>query len=92
MKEDKFRCIAVHAGRQARQVIVRARNEDELHRIKEAALKIASGETTVLRDQLYSLKVDNVSRLAVLNGDGSLQTSITERLRKENNTSITKVV
>ena len=92
MKKDKFQCIAVHAGRQARQVIVRARNEDELHRIKEAALKIAPGETTVLRDQLYSLKVDNVSRLAVLNGDGSLQTSITERLRKENNTSITKVV
>ena len=82
----------MHAERQARQVIVRARNEDELHRIKEAALKIASGETTVLRDQLYSLKVDNVSRLAVLNGDGSLQTSITERLRKENNTSITKVI
>ena len=92
MKEDKFRCVAVHTERQARWVIVRARNEDELHRIKEAALKIAPGETTVLRDQLYSLKVDNVSRLAVLNGDGSLQTSITERLRKENNTSITKVV
>ena len=91
-KKDKFQCVAVHAERQARQVIVRARNEDELHRIKEAALKIASGETTVLRDQLYSLKVDNVSRLAVLNGDGSLQTSITERLRKENNTSITKVI
>ena len=61
MKKDKFRCVAVHAGRQVRQVIVRARNEDELHRIKEAALKIALGEITVLRDQLYSLKVDNVS-------------------------------
>ena len=92
MKEDKFQCIAVHAGRQARQVIVRARNEDELHRIKEAALKIAPGETTVLRDQLYSLKIDNISRLAVLNEDSSLQTSIAERLRKENNISITKVI
>ena len=82
----------MHAGRQAGRVIVRARNEDELHRIKEAALKIAPGGTTVLRDQLYPLKVDNVSRLAVLNRDGSLQTSIAKRLRKENNTSITKVV
>ena len=91
-KEDKFRCVAVHAGRQAGRVIVRARNEDELRRIKEAALKIAPGGTTVLRDQLYPLKVDNVSRLAVLNGDGSLQTSIAERLGKENNTSIAKVV
>ena len=60
-KEDKFQCIAVHAERQARQVIVRARNEDELHRIKEAALKIAPGETTVLQDQLYSLKINNIS-------------------------------
>ena len=49
-KKDKFQCVAVHAERQARQIIVRARNEDELHRIKEAALKIASGETTVLWD------------------------------------------
>ena len=92
MKEDKFRCVAVHTERQARWVIVRARNEDELHRIKEAALKIAPGETTVLQNQLYSLKVNNVSWLAVLNGNSSLQTSIVKRLRKENNTSITKVV
>ena len=91
-KEDKFRCVAVHAGRQAGRVVVRARNEDELRRIKEAALKIAPGGTTVLRDQLYPLKVDNVSRLAVLNGDGSLQTGIAERLGEENNTSIAKVV
>ena len=82
----------MHAERQAGQVIVRARNEDELHRIKEAALKIAPGEITVLQNQLYSLKIDNISQLAVLNRDSSLQTSITERLRKENNTSITKVI
>ena len=82
----------MHAERQARQVIVRARNEDELHRIKEAALKIASDETAVLQNQLYPLKVDNVSQLTVLNRDSSLQTSITERLKKENNTSIIKVI
>ena len=38
------------------------------------------------------LKVDNVSRLAILNRDGSLQTDIAERLGEENNTSIAKVV
>ena len=49
-KKNKFQCVTVHAERQVRQIIVRARNEDELHRIKEAALKIAPGEITVLQN------------------------------------------
>ena len=91
-KENRFRCVAVYIGRQADQVIVRARNEVELRRIKEAASKIALSGTTVLRDQLYPLKVDSVSRLAVPNGDSFLQTDIAEGLGEENNTNIAKVV
>ena len=64
--------MAVYVGRQASRIIIRVRNEAEFRRIKEVALKIALSEITVLRDQLYPLKVDKVSRPAVLNKNGSL--------------------
>ena len=88
---NKFRCVAVYMGGNAGWVKIRARNEEELQRIKDAAQKIVPEGARVLRDQLYPIKVDNIKRIAILNNDGTLQAGIAEKLGAENNVNIAKV-
>ena len=64
---------------------------EEIKTIKEAANKVVTGGTRVLRDQLYPIKVDNARTDGVLVVDRSLLPVISELLGKENNASVAKV-
>ena len=88
---NNFSCVAAYTGGKTGLVKIRARSEDELDRIRDAAQKIIPKGARVLRDQLYPIKVDNVNRLAILNDDGSLQVGVTEKLSAENKAHIAKV-
>ncbi|KAM4058185.1 endonuclease-reverse transcriptase domain-containing protein [Hirsutella rhossiliensis] len=67
------------------------RDEVELQRVKEAAQKTAVTGARVMRDQLYPVKVDNVNRTAILDGEGNILQGAAEALGAENNVSIGKI-
>ncbi|KAM4063306.1 endonuclease-reverse transcriptase domain-containing protein [Hirsutella rhossiliensis] len=67
------------------------KDEIELQRIKEAAQKTAVTGARVMRDQLYPVKVDNVNRTAILDGEGNILQGAAEALGVENNVSIGKI-
>ncbi|KJZ69203.1 hypothetical protein HIM_11403 [Hirsutella minnesotensis 3608] len=87
-----WRCAAVvKNSRNAEQVKIICRDEVELQRVKEAALKTAVTGARVMRDQLYPVKVDNVNRTAILDGEGNILQGAAEALGAENNVSIGKI-
>ncbi|KAM4062556.1 endonuclease-reverse transcriptase domain-containing protein [Hirsutella rhossiliensis] len=73
------------------QVKIICRDEAELQRVKEAAQKTAVTGARVMRDQLYPVKVDNVNRTAVLDGEGNVLQGAAEALGAENNVTIGKI-
>jgi hypothetical protein len=67
------------------------RDESEYEIVKRVAeTKLALG-ARVLRDNLYPIRVDNVSRIAVLNERNEVRAKITEILGRENNTEVAKI-
>lgn len=75
----------------AERVKVICRDEAELQRVKEAAQKTAVVGARVMRGQLYAVKVDNVNRMAVLDGEGNVLPGAAEALGAENNVTIAKI-
>ncbi|EED14433.1 hypothetical protein TSTA_106410 [Talaromyces stipitatus ATCC 10500] len=72
-KEEKmnWRCaVMVKHAKNADQVKVISRDKIEVQLVTEAAQKIAILGIRALRDQIYSVKVDNANRTAVLETDG----------------------
>lgn len=87
-----WRCAAVvRNSRNIEQVKIICRDETELKRVKEAAQKTAVTGARVMRDQLYPVKVDNVNRTAVLDGEGNILQGAAEALGAENNVTIGKI-
>ncbi|KAM4062510.1 reverse transcriptase [Hirsutella rhossiliensis] len=77
-----WKCAAVvRNSRNTKQVKVICRDEIELQRIKEAAQKTAVTGARVMRDQLYPVKVDNVNRTAILDGEGNILQGAAEALQ-----------
>ncbi|PHH87969.1 hypothetical protein CDD83_8170 [Cordyceps sp. RAO-2017] len=56
--------------------------------VKEAARKTVGRGARIMRDQLYPVKVDNVNRTAVLDGEGNVLPGAVEALGAENNVTI----
>ncbi|KJZ67985.1 hypothetical protein HIM_12627 [Hirsutella minnesotensis 3608] len=90
--QTTWRCAAVvRNSRNTEQVKIICRDEIELQRVKEAAQKTAVTGARVMRDQLYPVKVDNVNRTAILDGQGDILQGAAEALGAENNVSIGKI-
>ncbi|KJZ69210.1 hypothetical protein HIM_11410 [Hirsutella minnesotensis 3608] len=84
-----WRCAAVvRSSRNTEQVKIICRDEIELQRVKEGAQNTAVTGARVMRDQLYPVKVDNVNRTAILDGEGNIQQGAAEALGAENNVTI----
>lgn len=75
----------------ADQVKVICRHEDEIQQIKEAAQKLNIPGWRVLQDQLYPVKINNANQTAVLDADGNILPGAIEALEKENNVDIAKI-
>ncbi|KJZ69295.1 hypothetical protein HIM_11308 [Hirsutella minnesotensis 3608] len=87
-----WRCAAVvRNSRNTEQVKIICRDETELQRVKEAAQKTVVTGARVMRDQLYPVKVDNVNRTAILDGEGNILQGAAEALGAENNVTIGKI-
>jgi hypothetical protein len=84
--QANWRCAAViKDARNGERIRVACRDEAELRKVKEAAQK------TVLRDQLYPVKVNNANRAAILGREGKVLPGAAEVLGKENEVSIAKI-
>ncbi|PIA82984.1 hypothetical protein CB0940_12204 [Cercospora beticola] len=91
--QEGWRCVAVTKDpRNTARIRVICRNEPELARVKEAAQKATTPGVRVLQDQLYPIKVDNANRTAILNDTGDLRADAVERLERENEVTIAKIV
>ena len=73
------------------RIRIACRNEEELQEIKEAAEKIGTEGTRVLRDQLFLIKIDSVNRTVVLDENNQIRLGIAEKLGEENNVQIAKI-
>ncbi|KAF5268793.1 hypothetical protein FOXYS1_306, partial [Fusarium oxysporum] len=82
-----WRCRAVTKDpKNPHRVRITCRDENEHEIVKRVAeTKLAPG-ARILRDDLYPIRVDNVSRIAVLNERNEVRTEITEMLGRENDT------
>ncbi|KAF5705081.1 reverse transcriptase [Fusarium mundagurra] len=73
------------------RIRVVCRDEAELQLIREAAERTMVKGVRVLRDQLYSVKVDGANRTAVLDSSGNILPDAAEALGKENVVTIAKM-
>ena len=87
-----WRCRAVTKDpKNPYRVRITCRDENEHEIVKRVAeTKLAPG-ARILRDDLYPIKVDNVSRTAVLNEMNEIRIEAAETLGRENDTEVAKV-
>jgi hypothetical protein len=87
-----WRCRAVTKDpKNPHRVRITCRDESEHEIVKRVAeTKLAPG-ARILRDGLYPIRVDNVSRIAVLDEENEVRVEITETLGRENDTEVAKV-
>ncbi|SCO54574.1 related to reverse transcriptase [Fusarium fujikuroi] len=87
-----WRCRAVTKDpKNPHRIRISCRDESEHEAVKRIAeTKLARG-IRVLRDDLYPIKVDNVSRTAVLNEMNEIRTEAAETLGRENDTEVAKI-
>ncbi|RYC77732.1 hypothetical protein BFJ63_vAg19394, partial [Fusarium oxysporum f. sp. narcissi] len=87
-----WRCRAVTKDpKNPHRIRITCRDESEHEIVKRVAeTKLAPG-ARILRDDLYPIRVDNVSRIAVLNERNEVRTEITEMLGRENDTEVAKI-
>jgi hypothetical protein len=87
-----WRCRSVTKDpKNPHRVRVTCRDESEHEIVKRVAeTKLAPG-ARILRDDLYPIRVDNVSRIAVLNERNEVRAEITEMLSRENDNEVAKI-
>ncbi|KAF6515789.1 hypothetical protein HZS61_004530 [Fusarium oxysporum f. sp. conglutinans] len=87
-----WRCLTVTKDpKNPHRVRITCRDESEHEIVKRAAeTKLAPG-ARILRDDLYPIRVDNVSRIAVLDERNEVRAEITEMLGRENDTEVAKI-
>jgi hypothetical protein len=73
------------------RVRITCRDESEHEIVKRVAETKLDQGARVLRDDLYPIRVDNVSRTAVLNERDEVRAEITEMLSRENDTEVAKI-
>ncbi|KAI8417089.1 hypothetical protein FOFC_03402 [Fusarium oxysporum] len=87
-----WRCRSVTSDpKNPHRIRITCRDESEHEIVKRIAeTKLAPGPR-ILRDDLYPIRVDNVSRIAVLNERNEVRTEVTEMLGRENDTEVGKI-
>ncbi|RKL00430.1 hypothetical protein BFJ70_g17447, partial [Fusarium oxysporum] len=87
-----WRCRSVtRDAKNPHRIRITCRDESEHEIVKRVAeTKLAPG-ARILRDDLYPIRVDNVSRIAVLDEKNEVRVEITETLGRENDTEVAKV-
>ncbi|EXM12452.1 hypothetical protein FOTG_19047 [Fusarium oxysporum f. sp. vasinfectum 25433] len=87
-----WRCRAVTKDpKNPHRIRITCRDESEHEIVKRIAeTKLAPG-ARILRDDLYPIRVDNVSRIAVLDERNEVRAEITEMLGRENDTEVAKI-
>ncbi|KAF5963815.1 reverse transcriptase, partial [Fusarium bulbicola] len=87
-----WRCKAVTKDpKNPHRIRISCRDKSEHEAVKQIAeTKLARG-IRVLRDDLYPIKVDNVSRTAVLNEMNEIRIEAIETLGRENDTEVAKI-
>ncbi|GKU22897.1 unnamed protein product [Fusarium langsethiae] len=87
-----WRCRAVTKDpKNPHRVRVTCRDESEHEIVKRVAeTKLAPG-ARILRDDLYPIRVDNVSRIAVLDERNEVRAEATQTLGRENDTEVAKI-
>ena len=92
LDQANWRCRAVTVDRKnPNRIRIASRNEAEHKLVKQVAEAHAPRGARVLRDELYPVKVDNASRVAVLDEQGDYQPGVTEALSKANDVQVAKV-
>lgn len=87
-----WRCRAVTRDVKApHRIRIICRHKSELQRIKSIAEKNLPPGTRVLRDEYYPIKIDGVSRSAILDEHGKELSGLNEALGSENATDVTRV-
>ena len=90
--QPHWRCAAVtRDGRNANRLRIIGRNEEEMQRIKTILETRKAPGARVLRDQLYPIKVDSMSRKAVFDEEFNVLPGAMEALSRENEVQIAKV-
>ncbi|KAF5964566.1 reverse transcriptase [Fusarium coicis] len=92
LENPTWRCRAVTKDpKNPHHIRISCRDESEHEAVKQIAeTKLARG-IRVLRDDLYPIKVDNVSRTAVLNEMNEIRIEAVETLGRENDTEVSKI-
>ncbi|KAF5973804.1 reverse transcriptase, partial [Fusarium bulbicola] len=92
LENPTWRCRAVTKDpKNPHRIRISCRDESEHEAVKQnAETKLARG-IRVLRDDLYPIKVDNVSRTAVLNEMNEIRIEAVETLGRENDTEVAKI-
>ncbi|KAJ3487744.1 hypothetical protein NLG97_g6342 [Lecanicillium saksenae] len=92
LETPAWRCRAVTRDVKApHRIRIICRDENELQRIKGIAEKNLPPGTRVLRDEYYPIKIDGVSRSAILDEQGKELSGLNEALGSENGTEVTRV-
>jgi hypothetical protein len=91
-RRETWRCVAVTKDpKNINRIRVTCRDEAELQKVKEAAQKTAARGARLLRDQLYSVKVDNANRSVILDEKGKPRPEAIQALSVENGVHIAKI-
>ncbi|EGU77237.1 hypothetical protein FOXB_12253, partial [Fusarium oxysporum f. sp. conglutinans Fo5176] len=87
-----WRCRAVTRDpKNHHRIRITCRDESEHEMVKRIAETRLAPGAHILRDDLYPIRVDNVSRMAVLDKRNEVRAAITEMLGQENDTEVAKI-
>ncbi|PNH26458.1 hypothetical protein VD0002_g5596 [Verticillium dahliae] len=93
-EDDGWRCKTVTVGaKNANRMNIVCRDEAEHSMVNQAPekMELASG-MRVFRDELYPVKVDNVSRTAVLDENGNVRPGESQAFGQENDATVAATV
>jgi hypothetical protein len=91
--KSNWTCVAVTKDpRIESRIRITCRNEVERVQVRDAAAKICTNGSRLMRDQLYPVKLDNACRASVLTLEGGLRNNVMKELSEENNVEIAKIV
>jgi hypothetical protein len=89
--QPDWRCLAVIKDPKKPRIRIACRNEEENKTIKRLVeVKLPRG-TRMLRDDLHPIKVDHVSRTAVLDETNNIRDGAAEAIGRENEVQIAKI-
>lgn len=89
--QSKWRCLAVTKDPKKPRIRIACRNEQEHAMVKQLVEAKLPRGARMLRDELYPVKVDYVSRMVVLDEANTIRSGAAEEIGKENDVQVAKV-